>query len=71
MANTRSFILAQFDCIAAVIVSRTPGLNGSIRTECVNKINGLFETGNDINKKTNTNQVKIYIKYGTLRELIK
>lgn len=49
-AKTRFLILEQFCWMAATIDSRIADANGSIRTECVRKINGLFET--KIEKKT-------------------
>lgn len=43
-AKTRFLIFEQFCWMAATIDSRTADANGSIRTECVRKMNGLFET---------------------------
>uniref|UniRef100_A0A2M4CDE5 Putative secreted protein n=1 Tax=Anopheles marajoara TaxID=58244 RepID=A0A2M4CDE5_9DIPT len=43
-AKTRFRILEQLLWMAETIVSRTAGARGSIRTECVMKLNGLFDT---------------------------
>lgn len=40
--------------MALVMVSRTAEFNGNMRTECVKKMNGLFDTENE--KRTQNNQ---------------
>lgn len=49
-ANTKFFIFEQFVCMALIIDSRTAAFNGSIRTECVKNMNGLFETARKMSK---------------------
>lgn len=43
-AKTKFLIFEQLLCITLVIFSRTDGFSGRIRTECVMKIKGSFET---------------------------
>lgn len=50
-AKTRFFIFEQFCCMAETIDSRIADANGNILTECVKKMNGLFETEMKHDKK--------------------
>lgn len=61
-ANTKFFIFEQFVCMAEMIESRIPGLIGKILTECVRKMNGLFETEkchNNTDRPTDYSLIKL------------